>query len=94
VIAAQPAVPVVQNVTFGPSPMQIRCPNCQSNIVTQTYYSSGMMVWLIVLVLFILGWFFLIFWFFCWIPLLLSGLKDVHHVCPNCKHHCGEYRRL
>ena len=90
----QPGAPpsqtiVLNQVIFGTTPVQVRCPNCQKDIITNIHYDSGLLTWISVLVLFILG-----FWLCCCIPLCIDGLKDVTHTCPSCGHVCGQHKRM
>ena len=95
------SVPVMQTVIlsqqivyFGQRSIPIRCPNCQHEVVTELSYQSGVLTWLAVLVMFILGFAILFTWFCCCIPFCIKGLKDVKHTCPHCRHVCGVYERL
>ena len=88
------AVAGTQGMYFGSSPMQMVCPHCQSTIMTNVTYEAGTLTWLSVGFLFILGFFLLISWCLCWIPLLMDGLKDIVHTCPNCHHVVGTNRRI
>ena len=95
----QPGVPpscvVIQTVNYGATPVQVRCPNCHQNVITELSYTFGSLVWVIVGIMFLVGLLILpLLWFFCWIPLLINGLKDVQHSCPNCHHVCGTYKRM
>lgn len=78
-----------QQVTFGTTPVQLRCPNCQKDIITNIHYDTGLLTWISVLVLLLLG-----FWPCCLIPLCIDALKDVTHTCPSCDHVCGQYKRI
>ena len=87
----QPTQTVVfnNNITFGETPMQLRCPNCQRDVITSVRYEMGLLTWISVGVLFLIG------GILCfWIPLLMDSLKDVVHVCPNCRYTCGVYKRM
>ena len=66
-----------QQVVYGTTPVQVRCPNCQKDIITNIHYDTGMLTWISVLVLFLLG-----LWPCCLIPLCIDALKDVTHTCP------------
>ena len=89
-VTAPPTQTVVLNqVVFSDTPVQIHCPHCQQNVITTVNHETGMLTWLAVGILFLLG-----FWLCCWIPLLLNALKDVVHTCPNCRYVCGVHKRL
>ena len=85
----QTVVMNTNNIRFGDVPMQMRCPSCNRDVITAIHYEPGVMTWIAVGVLFIIG-----FALCCWIPLFLDALKDVNHTCPNCHHRCGVYKRL
>ena len=77
--------------TFTVSPVPLRCPNCQKDVLTTIHYKIGCTKWLIILLLVILGLFFHPAWFFCCILCCTTSTKDVVHICPNCEHKCGVY---
>ena len=78
-----------QNIKFESTPVQLRCPNCQRDVVTNLSYEAGLLTWLVVGIMFLLG-----FWLCCWIPLFINELKDVIHTCPNCHYACGVHKKL
>lgn len=90
-VSVQPQQTVVVNsqIRFGESPIQLRCPNCHKDVITRTSYEPGMLTWLAVGLMFILG-----FFLCCWIPLVIDALKDVVHHCPNCNYVCGVDKKL
>ena len=95
----QPGVPAgyaaAQTVNYKATPVQVRCPNCHQDIITELSYDSGLLVWVVVGIMFLLGLFMLWpLWCCCWIPLVMNDLKDVQHSCPNCHHVCGTYKRM
>ncbi|XP_011402524.1 PREDICTED: cell death-inducing p53-target protein 1 homolog [Amphimedon queenslandica] len=83
-----------QAMYFGSSPIQMVCPHCQTQMMTNVSYEAGTMTWLAVGFFFILGFFVLISWCLCWLPLMMDGLKDIVHTCPNCNHVVGTNRRM
>ena len=94
--SSQTTVVLNNNVpyAFNDTPVQARCPNCHSDVITTIKYEMGSMAWLLVLILFIIG--LLLFWpawFFCCVPCCMSSIKNVVHSCPNCDHTCGVYKR-
>ncbi|XP_077991550.1 LITAF domain-containing protein-like [Glandiceps talaboti] len=92
VIAPPPPPPVtfIGAQRYRDSPVHQKCPNCKQDIVTRTELSIGLLVWLAVGILFIMG-----LWLFCClIPLCIPALKDVTHHCPNCNTYLGKYDRL
>ena len=40
---------------FGEVPVQTRCPNCNNDVITHLEYEPGMLTWLIVILLCVLG---------------------------------------
>ncbi|KAM4698198.1 lITAF domain-containing protein [Rhinophrynus dorsalis] len=96
-IQPQPAVivaPVSSTVIVGgalhDSPAATVCPSCRQNIVTRVEYNSGLLTWLLFVLLLLFG---------CWlgcclIPFCVDGCKDVDHFCPNCNNHIYKYKRL
>ena len=69
--------------------MQMRCPHCQVDMITTVRYEPGMLTWISMGIMFLLG-----FLICCWIPLLIDALKDVVHSCPSCHYKCGVHKRL
>lgn len=55
VVVTQPTVVMGGAFTVGDSPMQVSCPNCRNTIVTAVSYEVGLLCWIIVGVLFIIG---------------------------------------
>lgn len=48
-------VVVTSIVRFADVPVQVRCPNCHRDVMTNLEYNTGMLAWLIVLLLCVLG---------------------------------------
>ena len=60
------------------------CHFCGHEGHTEVKHTNGSAVWLWVLILFILGWFFLFCWFFCCVPCCVKKIKDAEHYCKKC----------
>jgi len=80
----------VQQCVWGPLPQNFTCLNCNHCGVTLVRYEAGLLTWLIVGLLVLIG---------CWlgcclIPFCVDGCKDVHHHCPNCQMQVGAYRHI
>lgn len=77
---------IVQNVHFGPRPMNMICYHCQSEIQTRTESEPSATAWVLGIVICL----------FCWplscIPCCIDSLQDVTHKCPNCKKVVGTYK--
>ncbi|CAN0284352.1 unnamed protein product [Lampetra planeri] len=84
-------VPVVlqqqQQPLRSPDPVRITCPYCHDEVTTKTKRRAGAYAWSAVGIIFLTGWFFILPWLFCWIPLCIPSFQDVHHKCPKCKKH-------
>ena len=91
---ANTVLPVVLNRQFGQTPVPLRCPNCQKNVVTELVYESGAMVWIAVGIILLLALFVVVPLFLFWIPFLVDDFKDITHTCPNCRYVFGKYKRI
>ena len=87
--AGLPPTQTEQNTKFGLTPVKLRCPNCQRDVITNLSYETGLLTWIVVAMMFLLG-----FWICCWIPFFKNELKDVIHTCPNCQYMCGVHKKL
>jgi len=81
---------LAQDVRFRESPVVCTCPYCGATGPTITEYVNGLMTWLSMGGLVLIG---------CWlgcclIPLGIDACKDVEHKCPSCQRTVGVYRRV
>ena len=90
VVQQQPPVLVNAGFMCGELPVSMKCPACQTQIVTATEYEPGALSWLACCGLAAVGCAFGC----CFIPFCINEMKDVTHTCPNCKVVVGVYRRL
>lgn len=72
---------------FGPNPVNMTCPQCQSQIRTQTDSEPGPMAWILAGVLCVVG-----LWACACIPCCIDSLNSVTHKCPQCKTFLGRYK--
>lgn len=75
---------------FSRHPVQCTCSHCGAVIVTRIEENSGLLAWLLCVLLVVFG---------CWlgcclIPFCVSDLQNIKHYCPNCKAFLAEYRPL
>ena len=75
---------------FQRNPVQCVCPHCRSTVITRTEETTGVLAWIVCLILLLFG---------CWlgcclIPFCISDLQNIQHHCPNCNAFIGEYRPL
>merc|ERR1712244_94700 len=83
----QQVVVVVNPPVYGPSPVTMTCPHCQSQIRTSTDSEPGPMAWILAGVLCVVG-----LWPCACIPCCIESLNTVTHKCPNCKAFLGRYK--
>ncbi|KAL5963882.1 hypothetical protein TSMEX_008413, partial [Taenia solium] len=86
----QPTTVVYTSGALGPGPSQFFCPRCQREVLTNVTYESGLLTWILVVLIFFLGGPLGC----CLIPFCCDCDKDVVHTCPHCKQTLGEYSRL
>uniref|UniRef100_T1JEX8 LITAF domain-containing protein n=1 Tax=Strigamia maritima TaxID=126957 RepID=T1JEX8_STRMM len=77
-------------IMFGPRPVNLQCPHCGAQVVTQTVAQNGLITWLVCGALCLFG----CSLGCCLIPFCVPELQDVDHTCPNCKNMLGSYRRF
>ena len=62
VTVVQTAPAVVTSGGYGYSSTTVTCPTCQNTVSTRVTYSAGGFAWMIVFILFLVGWIFPILW--------------------------------
>ncbi|KAF7267721.1 hypothetical protein GWI33_019079 [Rhynchophorus ferrugineus] len=75
------------NMRFGPDPIQMTCPYCNSPITTLTTARASKKTHLMALLLCFLGGYCCC----CLIPYCVASCKDIIHYCPRCNHYLGTY---
>ncbi|KAG7486745.1 hypothetical protein JOB18_037835 [Solea senegalensis] len=92
----QPAVVVIQpppvpiSVTYlRDIPGLVRCPHCHHTVTTQVTYLPGKAAWCMCVLLSVMG----LVCGFCLIPLLVRGMQDAYHSCPQCGNNLHVYKR-
>ncbi|KAH8868459.1 Lipopolysaccharide-induced tumor necrosis factor-alpha factor [Schistosoma japonicum] len=86
VITGQP----VPTIPLQNHAINMKCPNCQHEIITNIKYRNGTLTYAACAGLCLLG----CFCGCCLIPFCVKLFKDVDHNCPECNHHVGTYRTL
>ncbi|KAM6942365.1 lipopolysaccharide-induced tumor necrosis factor-alpha factor homolog [Lycodopsis pacificus] len=89
VVTTQPP-PVPVSVThLGDVPAVVRCPHCHRVVTTKVTYQPGSAAWCTCVLLAMMG----LLCGCCLIPLMMKGLQDAHHSCPQCKNHLHTHIR-
>jgi len=78
---------VVTNPKWGKHAMNVTCPHCQCQILTETKSEPGPLAWILGAVLC-----FTAMWCCACIPCCIDDLNQVEHSCPSCKHFLGRYK--
>ncbi|XP_040891228.1 lipopolysaccharide-induced tumor necrosis factor-alpha factor homolog isoform X2 [Toxotes jaculatrix] len=89
VVVTQP-LPVPISVTcLRDIPGLVRCPHCHHTVTTKVTYLPGRAAWCMCVLLTLMG----LVCGFCLIPLMVRGLQDAHHSCPQCGNHLHIHTR-
>merc|ERR1711997_396079 len=72
---------------FGPNPIEMMCPHCQSQVRTSTESEPGALAWILAGILCVVG-----LWPCACVPCCIDSLNSVTHKCPNCRQFLGRYR--
>nr|XP_019956750.1 PREDICTED: lipopolysaccharide-induced tumor necrosis factor-alpha factor homolog [Paralichthys olivaceus]XP_019956751.1 PREDICTED: lipopolysaccharide-induced tumor necrosis factor-alpha factor homolog [Paralichthys olivaceus] len=85
-VGATQTVPIaLSNLTRKPG--LVRCPHCHQTVTTKVTYQPSKDAWGLCILLAVLG----LFCGFCLIPLIVHGLQDANHSCPQCGKHVFTY---
>lgn len=76
---------------FGPYPMRFTCPNCNAHVMTETHSTPGLLTWILSGAICCLAGYLLCC---CLVPCCVRECKDVEHICPNCQHKLGLFKRI
>ncbi|KAF3687864.1 Lipopolysaccharide-induced tumor necrosis factor-alpha factor -like protein [Channa argus] len=79
VLTQPPPVPILATCLTN-VPGLVRCPRCQQTVISKVTHVPGCAAWWMCVLLSMIG---LIFGC-CLIPLMIRGLQDTHHTCPQC----------
>ncbi|XP_035671635.1 lipopolysaccharide-induced tumor necrosis factor-alpha factor homolog [Branchiostoma floridae] len=92
VVVSQPGAIVVagQRQFTSHEPVQVTCSTCQQLVQTRVDYEIGLMTWVAMGGLCLIG----CDLGCCLIPLCVKQLKDARHSCPNCNTHLGSHQLL
>ena len=95
----QPQISSVQNVPmfvlppqFGPQRMQVKCPHCNSMVITQIEQDTSDKAWLFGFLICLLGGLCVFGLCLSCIPCCLNSMQDTKHYCPACKNMIGQYK--
>ncbi|CAH1246384.1 LITAF [Branchiostoma lanceolatum] len=92
VVVSQPGPIVVsgQQQMSSHEPVQLTCSTCQQLVQTRVDYEIGLMTWVAMGGLCLIG----CDLGCCFIPLCVKQLKDARHSCPNCNTHLGTHKLM
>lgn len=89
VVVTQPQPVPILVTHLVDSPGLVQCPHCQNLVTTEVTYVPGGSAWCMCVFLSLMG----LICGFCLIPLMVRGLQDVHHACPQCGKQLHIYKR-
>uniref|UniRef100_A0A4W6ETE0 LITAF domain-containing protein n=1 Tax=Lates calcarifer TaxID=8187 RepID=A0A4W6ETE0_LATCA len=92
VVVTQPPPVPISVPYLRDSPGLVRCPYCHHTVTTKSTFTASTKLKLRVLTLHVCVCFRLICGF-CLIPLMVHGLQDAHHSCPQCGNQLHVYTR-
>ena len=86
VVVAQPNGMLPPRAIYSHNPQIAFCATCNTNVMTEVEYYSGMLVWLVAGGLCLVG-----CGCFACLPCFIDSFKDVSHSCPTCKSVLGRH---
>ncbi|XP_018558722.1 lipopolysaccharide-induced tumor necrosis factor-alpha factor homolog isoform X2 [Lates calcarifer] len=89
VVVTQPPPVPISVPYLRDSPGLVRCPYCHHTVTTKVTYVPGKTAWCLCILLSLMG----LICGFCLIPLMVHGLQDAHHSCPQCGNQLHVYTR-
>ncbi|KAI6231579.1 Lipopolysaccharide-induced tumor necrosis factor-alpha factor-like protein [Aphelenchoides besseyi] len=78
----------VADPAYGPRPVNVTCPHCGHQVITQVRYTPGLLTWLICAGCVIFG---------CVLGcclICIDDCQDAEHVCPQCHSFLGQHKRI
>ncbi|KAK2817262.1 hypothetical protein Q5P01_025453 [Channa striata] len=82
VVMTQPPPVPISVTCLTNIPGLVRCPHCHQCVISKASHVPGTAAWCLCIVLSLLG----LICGCCLIPLMIRGLQDTHHTCPQCGH--------
>lgn len=89
VVVTQPPPVPIRVAYLRDSPALVRCPHCHHVVTSKVTYIPGRAAWCMCVLLAVMG----LVCGFCLIPLMVRGLQDAHHSCPQCGNNLHIYTR-
>ena len=84
-IVLQPVIMQQQtSPNLGPNSTRVVCSHCGNQVLTSTRSRIGLLTFIAVGILLLLGLFTCLPLLCFWVPFVIPSLKDVEHVCPAC----------
>uniref|UniRef100_A0A3Q0S7T2 LITAF domain-containing protein n=1 Tax=Amphilophus citrinellus TaxID=61819 RepID=A0A3Q0S7T2_AMPCI len=71
------------------APGLVRCPHCSHLVTSKVTYVPGTAAWCWCVILALTG----LICGFCLIPLMVRGMQDAHHSCPQCGNNLHIHKR-
>ncbi|XP_024914137.1 lipopolysaccharide-induced tumor necrosis factor-alpha factor homolog [Cynoglossus semilaevis] len=89
VIVTQPVPVPIMLSYLTDQPGLVRCQYCHKVVTTQVTYLPGKGAWCMCAILSLMG----LICGFCLIPLMIRGLQDAYHACPECGNNLHVFKR-